>query len=133
MQKNDLRALFNDNSSLSQRLRAWYRGKCFCLKNLIQALTKDMCFTQEEIDEIKRRVSSTKEGNQKFQEWERVAPTVADGIAFLRSEIERLSLEKDFCIQGIYDLYVADNEEDESSKREIFARFGLPNVLEKSN
>lgn len=130
--QNKLRLLWEKESSFMERLRSFYRGKCFCMKNMIQAVTKNMCFTQEEMDEIKRRVASTKDGNKKFHEWERVAPTVAEGIAFLRSEVERLNLEKDFCIQGIYDLYFADNKDDTLGKREIFARFGLPNVLEKS-
>lgn len=130
--QNKLRLLWEKESSFMERLRSFYRGKCFCMKNMIQAVTKNMCFTQEEMEEIRRRVASTKEGNEKFHEWERVAPTVAEGIAYLRSEVERLNLEKDFCIQGIYDLYFADNKDDTLGKREIFARFGLPNVLEKS-
>lgn len=130
--RNELRMLLKTKTSFLERLRSFFRDKCFCFKNLVHALTKDMCFTQEEIDEIRRRVESTKDGNQKFHEWERVAPTVADGIIFLRSEIERLKLEKDYCLHGIYDLYVADCAEDTRLKEEIFARFGLPDVIEKS-
>ena len=33
-------------------LRDALRGKCFCIRNFISALTKNMCLSKEELDAI---------------------------------------------------------------------------------
>ena len=118
------------NSSFMGRLKMLYRGKCFCVRNFIYAVTKDMCMSEEELTDIKARVHVTKESELKFNEWERVAPTIREGIEFLKSEAERLTQEKQFCMEGIREIYLADLAGNEDLKAELFARFGLPFIFE---
>ena len=110
--------------------KEWKRDKCFCLKNFIYRLTKDMCFTKMEIDDINRRVEMTKKSEEKFNEWERVAQTIKDFIEQLKSEVGKLENEKAFCVEAIRDLYLAELRGDTKMKQAIFAHFG---VLERLN
>ena len=89
-----------------------------------------MCFTKMEIDDINRRVETTKKSEEKFNEWERVAPTIKDFIEQLKSEVGKLENEKAFCVEAIRDLYLADLRGDTKMKQVIFAHFG---VLDRLN
>ena len=113
-----------------RQFKAWKRGKCFCIKNFIYRLTKDMCFTKMEINDINRRVEMTKKSEEKFNEWERVAPTIKEFIEQLKKEVGKLESEKAFCLEAIRDLYLADLRGDIEIKQAIFAHFG---VLDKLN
>lgn len=110
--------------------RAWRREKCFCLRNVIYKLTKDMCFEEVEIKEIAERVEMTKKSEEKFHQWEGVMPQVREHIFALQERVEVLEKEKLFCLDGIREIYIADTQKDSDRKTELFAKFGLPFVLE---
>lgn len=107
------------------QFKAWKREKCFCIKNVIYRLTKDMCFTKMEINDINKRVETTNKSEEKFNEWERVAPTIKDFIEQLKREVGKVESEKAFCLEAIRDLYLADLRGDTEMKQVIFAHFGV--------
>ena len=92
-----------------------------------------MCLSKAEIQAIKERVNNTEEGAQRFKEWEQVMPTVQEGIKFLQSELHRVQELNKIYTSGIIELYHADIENDAVVKREIFFRFGLPDILKYIN
>lgn len=110
--------------------RAWRREKCFCFRNIIYKLTKNMCFEKEELEEIEERVKVTKESEEKFNKWEGIMPKVKEHILALEERANALEKEKMFCLNGIREIYIADVQNDSARKRELFAQFGLPFVLE---
>ena len=59
-----VRVLTKGSSSILERLKAFKRDKCFCLRNLIYGYTKNMCLSKAEIQAIKERVNNTEEGAQ---------------------------------------------------------------------
>ena len=117
--------------SFSAILRDTLRGKCFCIRNFISALTKNMCLSKEELDAIAKRVEQTKEGEEKFRQWENVIPSVKDGIQALKDEVTRLDELNKIYTSGIMELYKADINNDTQTKADIFARFGLPHILKQ--
>jgi hypothetical protein len=92
-------------------------------------LTKNMCLKKEEILEIKARVELTKNSEKKYNEWERVAPAIGEHIFYLKSEVERLEKEKEYCLVGVREIYLADVANDAELKKILFSKFGLPFVL----
>lgn len=128
-----VRVLTKGSSSILERFRAFKRDKCFCLRNLIYGYTKNMCLSKAEIQAIKERVNNTEEGAQRFKEWEQAMPTVQEGIKFLQSELYRVQELNQIYTSGIIELYHADIENDAVAKREIFSRFGLPDILKHIN
>ena len=122
-------SLPNNKRSFLNGVRSFLRGQCFCVRNFISALTKDMCFSKEELEEISKRVKNTKQGEEKFREWERVAPAVKEGIQTLKDEIDALRGLNKLYANGIIELYLADKNNDTQTKADIFARFGLPHIL----
>ena len=42
----------------SNFIKAFFRDKCFCLRNFINKITKDMCFTEDELKEIKDEIKT---------------------------------------------------------------------------
>ena len=71
----------------------------------------------------------TKKSKEKYNEWEGVAPKIKEYILWLNEEVNRLEKEKEFCLDGIRDIYLADLANDVALKEILFARFGLPFVL----
>ena len=116
-------------SSLFEPLRHFLRERCFCIRNFISALTKNMCLTKEELTEINQRVKNTQEGDEKFRQWERVAPVVKIGIQELKEEVHTLRELNQLYTSGIIELYIAEQNNDTQAKADIFSRFGLPHIL----
>lgn len=114
---------------LKSKIIEFLRDKCFRFRNFLNKHSKDMCFSKKEIEEIKERVEKTKESEVKFDEFSQVAPAIYEFIEVLKSDVDRLEKEKQFCIQGIKEIYLADIENNDDKKSQIFARFGLPFVL----
>lgn len=127
------RVLTKGRSLILERLKAFKRGKCFCLRNLINGFVKNMCLSKEEIEEIEQRVNHTQEGAKKFKDWEQVMPAVQEGIQFLQNEVTRLQGLNQLYTSGIIELYEADIKNDNGAKKEIFSRFGLPDILNQIN
>lgn len=121
--------LSNKKHSYFAPLRNFFRGQCFCVRNFISALTKNMCLSKEELNEITKRVESTKEGDEKFRQWERVAPAVKEAIQELKNEVDSLRELNELYTSGIIELYIADQNNNTEAKASIFARFGLPYIL----
>ena len=125
------RVLHNKKRSWFNRVIDIYKKPCFCLRSFIHSLTKNMCLSKEDIQEIQQRVANTKGGERKFKEWEKVIPVVTNKIEDINDEIRRLQGINRFCFERIYELYIAEQENDSKRKREIFEEFGLPHILEK--
>ena len=125
------KVLHTKKNSWIDRVVSIFKRPCFCLRNFIHSLTKNMCLSKEDIEEIQQRVSNTKRGEQKFNEWEKVIPVVTDKIADINDEIRRLRGINRFCFERIYELYLAEKKNDSKRMREIFEEFGLPHILEK--
>jgi len=105
------------------------REICFRFKNFLHERTKDMCFTQDEIESINERVNTTKNKEKKFDEFSEIAPEILNLIENLRGDIEKLKAEKEFCMNGIKELYIADRNGDVELKKILFGKFGLPYIL----
>ncbi len=105
------------------------RDKCFRFKNFLERYTKDMCFSKEDLRKINERVETTKHKEKKFEEFEVAAPIIFEGIEEMKERIEVLEKEKEFCMNGIRDIYIADANGDEKLKEILFGKFGLPFVL----
>lgn len=103
---------------------------CFKLRNFLVSITKDMCFSKRELEEIKERVETTKSKEVKFNEFSEIAPEILNLIENLRGDVERLKLEKEFCMSGIQEIYLADVNGNEELKKMLFGKFGLPYILE---
>lgn len=106
------------------------REMCFRIKNFINKHTKEMCFSKEELNNIKERVETTKNKEKKFNEFSEVAPDILNLIESLKADNLRLKTEKEFCMNGIKELYFADINNDIELKKKLFGKFGLPFVLE---
>ena len=107
---------------LKRKIVNFRREICFRVKNFLHEYTKDMCFYEEEIESINERVETTKRKEKKFDEFSEIAPDIL-------IMIEKLRAEKEFCMNGIKELYIADRNGDEELKEMIFGKFGLPYVL----
>ena len=91
-----------------------------------------MCFNKDELESINERVETTKSKERKFNEFSEIAPEILNLIENLRGDIEKLKAEKEFCMNGIRELYIADRNSDIELKKILFGRFGLPYVLENN-
>lgn len=109
------------------------RDKCFRFRNFLNSKTKNMCFTKEELEEINNRVRKTKQSEKKFDEFSAIAPDVLRMIEQLRNKVDILEEEKQFCMTGIRDIYIADVNGNTREKEILFAKFGLPFVLQNEN
>ena len=107
---------------LKRKFVEFKREICFRIKNFLHKHTKDMCFYKEEIESINERVETTKRKEKKFNEFSEIAPEILNLI-------EKLKAEKEFCMNGIKELYIADRNGDVELKKMIFGKFGLPYVL----
>ena len=115
----------------SNFIKAFFRDKCFCLRNFINKITKDMCFTEDELKEIKERVLRTRQSEQKFNEWEKVIPDVKNAINGLHDEAKTLSLENSILKNALEELFIADCKNDTAKKHEIYTKFGfIKNIKE---
>ena len=122
---------FNPFKKLKAKIVDILRDMCFRFKNFLDRYTKDMCFSKRELEDIKRRVERTKEGEVKFDKFVEIVPDIYSLVDRLKSDIIRLEKEKEFCVVGIRDIYIADVNGNEILKEELFAKFGLPFSLEK--
>lgn len=110
---------------LKRKFVEFRREMCFRFKNFLNKYTRDMCFYKKEIEQINERVETTKSKERKFNEFSEIAPEILNLI-------ERLRAEKEFCMNGIKELYIADRNGDVELKKMIFGKFGLPYVLKKN-
>jgi archaellum component FlaC len=114
---------------LKAKIVEFRREICFRFKNFLHEKTKDMCFNKEELNSINERVKTTKNKERKFDEFSEIAPEILNLIENLRGDIEKLKAEKEFCMNGIQELYIADRNGDVELKKILFGKFGLPYVL----
>ena len=114
---------------LKMKIVEFRREICFRFKNFLHERTKDMCFNRDEIESINERVNTTKNKEKKFDEFSEIAPEILNLIENLRGDIEKLKAEKEFCMNGIKELYIADRNGDIELKKILFGKFGLPYVL----
>jgi len=110
---------------LKRKFVEFKREICFRIKNFLHKYTKDMCFYKEEIESINERVETTKRKEKKFNEFSEIAPEILNLI-------EKLKAEKEFCMNGIKELYIADRNGDVELKKMIFGKFGLPYILREN-
>lgn len=114
---------------LKMKIVEFRREICFRFKNFLHERTKDMCFNRDEIESINERVNTTKNKEKKFDEFSEIAPEILNLIENLRGDIEKLKAEKEFCMNGIKELYIADRNGDVELKKILFGKFGLPYIL----
>ena len=118
---------------LKRKISEFKREMCFRFKNFLNEHTRDMCFNKDELEQINERVEKTKESEKKFDYFEEnLAPNIVKFIENLKSENEQLKLEKEFCLNGIREIYLADVAENKELKKELFGKFGLPFVLDNN-
>jgi len=118
---------------LKRKISEFKREMCFRFRNFLNKYTKDMCFSKDELEQINERVEKTKESEKKFDYFEEnLAPKIVKFIENLKSENEQLKLEKEFCLNGIREIYLADVAENKELKKELFGKFGLPFVLDNN-
>jgi len=117
-------------AKLKRKIYEKRRDICFTLRNFIYAKTKDMCFEKCEMEEIEKRVERTKESERKFDEFSQIAPDILMTIERLKNDVKLLSLEKEFCMNGIRDIYIAYEKNNTRELEILFAKFGLPWILE---
>ena len=122
---------FNPFKKLKAKIVNIMSEMCFRFRNFLNEHTKDMCFSKKELNEIKKRVERTKESEVKFDKFSKVAPDIYNLIHRLKDDVQRLEKEKEFCLIGIRDIYIADLKCDYKLKKELFEKFGLPFSLEQ--
>lgn len=122
---------FNPFRKLKVKIVDLLREMCFRFRNFLNRHTKDMCFSKRELEEIKKRVERTKESEVKFDKFTKVVPDIYALVGRLKDDITKLEKEKEFCLVGIRDIYIADVKGDIKLKEELFAKFGLPFSIEQ--
>lgn len=107
---------------LKAKIVQFRREICFRIKSFLHEISKDMCFNKDELESINERVKTTKNKEKKFNEFNEIAPEIL-------KLIEKLKAEKEFCMNGITELYIADKNSDIELKKILFSKFGLPYIL----
>jgi hypothetical protein len=118
---------------LKRKISEFKREMCFRFKNFLNEHTRDMCFNRDELEQINERVEKTKTSEKKFDYFEEnLAPKIAEFIENIQGENIQLRAEKEFCMNGIKELYIADKNGDVELKKMLFGKFGLPYVLNEN-
>ena len=132
-----MREIGNKKKNMFSKLRRSFydfrRDKCFRLRNFLVGITKNMCFEKREIEEIKDRVEVTKKKERKFDEFSGIAPEILRLIEGLKNDNDILKKEKEFCMNGIRDIYIAYSKNNIRELELIFGKFGLPFILENED
>ena len=104
---------------------------CVSLKNFIYGLERKVCHSKEEMENIKKIVKSTYDKSDKYENIEQNIPKLLESITNLKDECNLYHYEKNYYLDKLKELYVADIKNDEKLKHEVFTELGFEKKEEK--